>query len=216
MKRGPVRAWRRQPVRAPVIPSAAARRERGPRPPDHVIEALLAALAADTHDAGGPARVDAEPRPVRGARWLAALRDAPAAIVRAARRGVLGALSGAGRALERAREARDPVITDAPRLAGVRTMAGAARAISEWVLSWHTRVIEALARAAGAHGYIWTTMRDALVRPLHVKLEDTIQLWDAPPLAGLPNFHGHPGTAAGPCRCQAFPIIISVARRRGA
>lgn len=84
--------------------------------------------------------------------------------------------------------------------------AGAA-AIASAVMREHTRLVQWFARRAGADRYIWTTMRDSRVRALHVELEGTVQHWDAPPLAGLPNFFGHPGEAAGPCRCQAWPIV---------
>jgi hypothetical protein len=83
--------------------------------------------------------------------------------------------------------------------------AGAA-AIAAAVMREHTRIVAWFARRAGADRYVWTTMKDDRVRDLHRELEATVQHWDRPPLAGLPNFFGHPGEAAGPCRCQAFPI----------
>jgi hypothetical protein len=83
--------------------------------------------------------------------------------------------------------------------------AGAA-AIALAVLREHARLVQWFARRAGSARYIWTTMRDERVRQLHRELEGTVQRWDSPPLAGLPAFFGHPGEAAGPCRCQAFPL----------
>jgi hypothetical protein len=201
-----------------VVPPLAVRRRRGPRPPDHVVARLVAALEQDSraaeqhHDAAG----DPPPRPGRA--WARALREAPAAIVRAARRGVMGALAGVGGAAQRAAVAVVDVIRSAPDVVG-GSLARAAIRIAEWVMQSHARAVEALSRAAGALWYIWTTMADDRVRPLHVELEGTRQRWDAPPLAGLPDFHGHPGDAAGPCRCQAWPVIlqpIALARQRRA
>lgn len=204
--------------RATRVPDLATRRRRGPRPPDHVVGKLIAALAYDTADHKDDNHLDADP-PVRpGRAWARALREAPAAIVRAARRGVVAALAGVGGAAQRAATAVVDVIRSAPDVVG-GSMARAMIKIAEWVMQSHARVVEALSIAAGALWYIWTTMADDRVRPLHVELEGTRQRWDAPPLAGLPDFHGHPGDAAGPCRCQAWPVIlqpIALARQRRA
>ncbi len=195
----------RPPARG-VIPSVEMRRKRGPKPPDAVIDALVAALTADTtarQDA-----TDAEPVPTPGARWRTAIARAPRDIVRAARRGIRSALG------DGAADAPTDDPEGAPNLAGVRTLAGAAQRIAEWAMAAHTAVISALARAAGANWYVWTPQSDDRVRPLHVKLGGSVQRWDRPPLAGLPNFHGHPGEAAGPCRCQAYPIRGATPRKK--
>lgn len=200
-----------------ALPSVELRRRRGPKPPDHVVAALVAALAIETGRADHT-RTDAAPRRL-GAAWRAAVSSAATATVRAARRGVVGALAGAGQAARIAREAPAAVargwgarLTSAveaamasAREALLAAVAGAA-AIRESVLQEHARLVQVIARRAGASRYLWTTMRDSRVRPLHVQLEGTIQRWDAPPLAGLPSFHGHPGDA-DECRCQAYPIL---------
>lgn len=184
----------------------------------------MAALRAElaTHDTAGAlgnrSRLDASPRPPFGARWRIALTQAAAAVVRAARRGVAGALAGTP-AARIAREAPTTVsngwfeqLTESVREAiaeahdrAVALVSGAAQ-IASSVLQEHARVVERIARRAGATGYLWTTMLDDHVRELHQLLEGTLQHWDAPPLAGLPNFHGHPGEAGG-CRCQAYPVL---------
>jgi hypothetical protein len=220
--------------RAATIPSADYRRRRGPRPPDHITARLVTALTRDL--AAAPGRADAAsvddpaPAPGRpGRRWLAALAAAGGALVRAARRGVVGALATAGLAALAATNAPAPPpppaaleeltaeVTESVErhragpggatLTAAVLAALAAGIIAGFVLREHARLVQAIARAAGADQYVWTTMRDERVRPLHVALEGTLQRWDSPPLAGLPDFHGHPGEAAGPCRCQAFPIV---------
>ncbi len=196
----------RPPARG-VVPSVEMRRKRGPKPPDAVIDALVAALTADTTGARRD-HEDAEPVPTPGARWRAAIARVPRDIVRAARRGIRGALGAA------AADAPTDDPEGAPDLAGVRTLAGAARRIAEWVMAAHTAVVSALARAAGSNRYVWTSQSDDRVRPLHAKLDGSVQRWAAPPLAGLPNFHGHPGEAAGPCRCQAWPLRAAAAPAR--
>lgn len=193
---------RRADPRTAIVPSAPVRRRRGPRPPDHVVALLVAALPPVTRqDAAG------DPSPL-GPRWRSAIDRALAAITRAARRGVQGALGTP------ATPVPDPAppenwgsaLTSAVKRALQSSLEAATQAISEMVFGEHTRQVASIATAMGAADYIWTTMHDDRVRPLHVKLEGTRQRWDAPPLAGLPSFHGHPGEAAGPCRCQAWPI----------
>lgn len=232
---------KRPAPRAPrAVPSAELRQRRGPRPPDHVVRALVSALEADlrTHRTRQDATVGSEdPAPGRpGRRWRAAIAAASVAIGRAARRGVVSALAsvaaiGAGAAaLAAARAPLPPPAGDwgadltqavetaierhraAPTTPGMVLTAAILVAlvtsiIAGFVLREHSRLVEAIARAAGVRRYVWTTRRDERVRPLHVDLEGTVQRWDAPPLAGLPNFHGHPGEAAGPCRCTAFPVL---------
>jgi hypothetical protein len=161
--------------------------------------------AARNTDAAG--NIDAAPPPVLGLRWARAIRAVARRLVEWVRRGVAGALRG--RPLPPS--APTPAGWVAETTAAVRaatTLQGAISAAEHAVLAEHTRQIEQLARAAGAAAYIWTTMRDSKVRPLHQLLEGTKQRWDDPPLAGLPSFHGHPGEAAGPCRCVPFPWVI--------
>lgn len=217
--RRPVRAPR-LPARAAAIPSAEVRRRRGPKPPDHIAAALVAALVA------------APGNDPRSTHWQAALRQAGASITRAARRGVVAALSQhRGAALAAATALTPPTdffagwfkrITSAvaaaaadhadarpgePILtAAIAAMNARKAAIVTETNAIHARAVEWFARRAGADQYVWTTMRDDRVRELHLRLEGTVQRWDAPPLAGLPAFFGHPGEAAQ-CRCQAFPVL---------
>jgi hypothetical protein len=225
----PGRGVVRQRVAAPTaaIPPVEVRRRRGPKPPDHVVAALERALRAAADPDSGVV--------VLGAAWERAMVLALGAISRAARRGVLAALAGTG-AVARARalpapvppadwfhqltgsvraalaEARADAVpaahTDASIIERLKAaLAAAVRAIANAVFGEHTRQVQVIARGAGADRYVWTTQLDDRVRALHVELEGTVQHWNAPPLAGLPDFHGHPGEAAGPCRCVAWPLL---------
>ncbi len=196
------------------LPTRALRVRRGPSPPDHVIAALEAALArelgrtdADEDDIPVPAESDLSPG------WWAALTAALLDITRHARRGVSRALpAGVFRDLANSH----PVVPSltwgraltARVLAGLRgSLAGALQALAEAVLGEHTRVVGVIARAAGSRRYAWTSRDDEHVRQLHVELDGTVQLWSAPPVSGTNGFRGHPGEPAGPCRCQAWPIL---------
>jgi uncharacterized protein with gpF-like domain len=98
-------------------------------------------------------------------------------------------------------------------MATAATTAGARQALDEAILAAFAHYVRAYAEAAGADAYIWTSRHDDLVRDLHVELDGTEHTWDNPPLAGEPDFFGHPGEAAGPCRCSAFPVIRNTAEK---
>lgn len=210
----------RPDIRSAAIPSAAVRRRRGPQPPDRVVAQLRVALEIELAEQPGALVVDAAP-PVRlGAVWKAAVNAAARAIGIGARRGVVSALPP-GSARERARTAALPsarswvgrvtkAVLKALRSA-VNLLAAGMRAASRWVFREHTRQVMLLSIAAGVSHYVWTTRRDSRVRPLHVRLDATVQRWDDPPLAGLPDFFGHPGEAGG-CRCMPFPIVRETTR----
>lgn len=217
--------------RADRVPSASVRRRRGPRPPDDVIARLTAALRAELERVLG-AQQDAKPEdgaPLgRGRAWRAAILAGLATLGRRARRGVVAALAATPVAAALAQTAPSgltptdgDVLIEAALVAvqeRARTedrgspgwlaalLAAGAAALAAAILALHTRIIRAIARAAGAERYIWTTQRDERVRQLHRELEGTIQRWDTPPLAGLPAFHGHPGEAGG-CRCTPYPLV---------
>lgn len=57
----------------------------------------------------------------------------------------------------------------------------------------------ALAAWPGGRRYVWRTVGDDRVRPVHAALEGRSFTWAAPPA------EGHPGTAPG-CRCWAEPV----------
>lgn len=69
---------------------------------------------------------------------------------------------------------------------------------------------EARARAVGSTHYIWKTVGDARVRPMHAALNNTIQSWDNPPLSdygkGGEPIYSHPGCVWN-CRCFASPLL---------
>lgn len=222
--RPPVRAPRRGP-RATGGPSAAFRRQHGPTPPDAILARLKRALGrllgvGVRRDADG----DEAPPDTnwRDEAWVAALLAAGLRLTGHARRGVVRALLAAGAAGAAALARIAPVsappnwqeTVSAELETRARGAAGGRRAtvaalwawLSAAVLRLHAELVGLIARAAGAPRYIWTTMRDARVRPLHRELEGTVQTWADPPLSGLPDFHGHPGEPAG-CRCMAFPIL---------
>jgi hypothetical protein len=208
--------------RSHAVPSTAVRRRRGPRPPDGVIAALRVALAVELRESGLVTDA-AAPRPTLGTRWKEAAQRALRAIGIGARRGVVSALPP-GAAREAARAAPTPApagwvatvtkaVQKALRAAALATiLESAAGAAARHVLREHARQVRLIAQAAGVSRYIWTTMRDSRVRALHVALEGTVQRWDDPPLAGLPDFHGHPGDA-NECRCQPFPWLGAATQR---
>jgi SPP1 gp7 family putative phage head morphogenesis protein len=67
-------------------------------------------------------------------------------------------------------------------------------------------VVEARARAVGAETYVWRTLRDSAVRPLHRALEGRTFRWDDPPVIGDNGERGHPGEIYY-CRCFAAPVL---------
>lgn len=203
--------------RSRTVPPAAVRRRRGPQPPDRVVSQLREALREELAGQAGALHEDAPRRPTLGAVWKSAVTAAARAIGIGARRGVVSALPP-GSARERARAAALPSprgwVTRTTK-AVLKALRGAALAVileagtgaaRRAVFREHARQVELVALAAGAEFYVWTTRRDARVRALHARLDATVQRWDDPPLAGLPDFHGHPSEAAE-CRCQAFPFL---------
>ncbi len=216
------RAARPSP-RANRIPSAEFRRARGPRPPDSVIVTLQRALEADLRAAAGHQDADETSATTsRFERLQRALVLAGLAITRAARRGVVNALQGPARAAALAAPPPEPtdewddlLVTVAAAVAAhqgrgatiAAVLLAVGAVIAALVLREHARRVEAIARAAGSRGYVWTTRKDANVRELHRELEGTIQRWASPPVSGTNGFRGHPGEPAGPCRCQAFPLL---------
>ncbi len=58
----------------------------------------------------------------------------------------------------------------------------------------------------GITSYVWSSMEDDRVRPLHVKLNGTIQQWDNPPISEADGSALNPGEPFG-CRCIAIPYI---------
>ena len=184
----PTRTARRSP-RLDAVPSAARRRRRGPQPPDDAIADLEREWDLSAED----------PPEERANRLRAALLLAWIAIILHARRGVASALPEPWAAT--ARGAPGPSHAPAPLDPLPTTRA----ALSVTLLAWHAEAVRHFAEAVGSPAYIWTTQDDEKVRELHRELEGTRQTWNDPPLAGLPDFHGAPGEAAG-CRSQAFPL----------
>jgi hypothetical protein len=186
----PVRQSRHSP-RLDATPSATRRRRRGPQPPDNAIADLEREW--DTLEAEGA------PPEERDNRLRAALLLAWIAIVLHARRRVASALPEPWAA--QARGAPGPSHAPAPLDPLPTTRA----ALAVTLLAWHAAAVRHFAESVGSSAYLWTTQHDEKVRELHRELEGTRQTWADPPLAGLPDFHGAPGEAAG-CRCQAFPL----------
>lgn len=62
------------------------------------------------------------------------------------------------------------------------------------------------AKSVGSESYIWRTVRDSDVRPLHRKLEGKVFRYDDPPVAGERGERAHPGMIYN-CRCVMEPII---------
>ncbi len=65
---------------------------------------------------------------------------------------------------------------------------------------------QARAENIGSEGYVWRTVHDIFVRPLHKKLEGSYHRWDDPPVSGERGERSHPGGVYN-CRCWADPII---------
>jgi F like protein len=214
---------RRPDPRAATIPSLATMRARGPKPPDAAIAILTRALEADLGRPHADAAAGDPPAPRLRRRWKAALALALASIARGALRGVTAALGAVGAippgtsGLEWERDVTEQVqaVIDRHVSAGtLATLLAAAIAVATAAaLREHALRVRVLSEAAGSADYIWITQQDERVRPLHVALEGTRQRWAAPPLAGLPNFHGHPGEAAQ-CRCVPWPLVRREPLRR--
>lgn len=78
----------------------------------------------------------------------------------------------------------------------------------------HTAVQVAIQTVLDENGidkYVWWTQLDARVRPLHRKLQGTVQRFSKPPIAGPNGFRGNPGDAWG-CRCMPAPLTKDLAR----
>lgn len=69
-----------------------------------------------------------------------------------------------------------------------------------------TAFTQARSLAVGAESYIWRSVHDGRVRPLHRELDGTPHRWDSPPVAGENGERAHPGAIYN-CRCRPEPII---------
>lgn len=67
---------------------------------------------------------------------------------------------------------------------------------------------QARAQFIESPGYVWRTVGDPDVRPLHKKLNGKIFKWDDPPIAGEKGERAHPGAIYN-CRCWPEPILPS-------
>lgn len=65
---------------------------------------------------------------------------------------------------------------------------------------------QARALHVGSEGYIWHSVGDSDVRPLHRKLNGKFIRWDAPPVAGENGELAHAGCIYN-CRCWPEPVI---------
>ena len=67
-------------------------------------------------------------------------------------------------------------------------------------------------KGIGITKYIWRTVKAPTgfkkgnVRPLHAKLDGTIQEWSNPPIAGVNGDKKNPGESYG-CRCISIPLL---------
>jgi SPP1 gp7 family putative phage head morphogenesis protein len=111
------------------------------------------------------------------------------------------------RALRAAQEAEaageDPVAATEdvldPKAIEVRAALLARDAVGDLV----SGVTQTRAQQLGADRYVWRSMEDARVRPLHAELDGTTRSWSEP----HPT-EGHPGDAFG-CRCTAQALARS-------
>lgn len=75
------------------------------------------------------------------------------------------------------------------------------------------RASTALTRARSEHvgstHYKWLSAHDNAVRPMHRKLDGTIQSWNDPPIAEENGIRHHPGEFPN-CRCVAIPVLPPV------
>lgn len=65
---------------------------------------------------------------------------------------------------------------------------------------------QARAEYAGITHYVWRSLGDVDVRPLHKKLNGTVQLYDRPPISGEAGERAHAGMIYN-CRCWMEPVI---------
>ena len=65
---------------------------------------------------------------------------------------------------------------------------------------------QARAEHIGSEGYIWRTVRDADVRPLHRALEGKFIRWDEPPVSGSNGERAHAGQIYN-CRCFSEIVL---------
>lgn len=68
------------------------------------------------------------------------------------------------------------------------------------------RLNQGTAQANGVEEYVWSTEKDNLVRPMHVKLEGTTHTWDDPPIVNEQGDALPPGEDYN-CRCVAIPKV---------
>lgn len=68
-----------------------------------------------------------------------------------------------------------------------------------------TSLVEARARHVGSEGYIWRSLGDGDVRPIHRKLNGHYFRWDDPPVAGESGERAHPG---GIYNCRCYPEVV--------
>lgn len=67
-------------------------------------------------------------------------------------------------------------------------------------------LVQVRALHVGSEGYVWRTVEDSDVRPLHRKLNGTFHRWDEPPVAGERGERAHAGQIYN-CRCYPDPVI---------
>jgi len=72
-----------------------------------------------------------------------------------------------------------------------------------------TALVQARSKYIGADEYIWHSVQDRDVRPMHQKLNGTRQSWNDPPVAEEQGQRHHPGEFPN-CRCFATPVIDNV------
>jgi len=69
---------------------------------------------------------------------------------------------------------------------------------------------QARAKNIGSPGYIWKTVGDSRVRPMHAELNGKFIPWELPPVTdfgrGGTPIHAHAGCVFN-CRCWASPIF---------
>lgn len=74
-----------------------------------------------------------------------------------------------------------------------------------------TNFTQARAQAVGSTHYIWKTVGDGAVRPMHRALNNTVQSWSEPPICDIGKggepIRSHPGCVFN-CRCFPTPIFI--------
>lgn len=71
-----------------------------------------------------------------------------------------------------------------------------------------TNFTQARARSVGSPGYIWHTVGDGRVRPMHAALDKTYHDWNDPPVCDISSsgpLRSHPGAIFN-CRCWAEPV----------